>query len=160
MILNKDYLNQTFEYRNGELFRKIARRGYAVGSKVGTKHHTGYIYVKLDGKIYSAHKLIFIMFNGYMPKVVDHIDGNPLNNKIENLRAATQQQNCWNTVTRRTNTSGIKNVSWNKESKKWKVSMRINRKMKNIGFFHDLELAELVAIEARNKYHGEFANHV
>ncbi len=61
--------------------------------------------------------------------------------------------------TPKTNKSGVKNVSWYKSLNKWVVSMRVKNTAKTIGYFDDLELAELVAIEARNKYRGEFANH-
>ena len=76
---------------------------------------------------------------------------------VENLREATNQQNQFNVGLLGRNKSGVKNVVWNRC--KWKVYMRINSKTKNLGAFEDLELAELVAIEARNKFHGEFVNH-
>ena len=64
-----------------------------------------------------------------------------------------------NRKTPKNNTSGVKGVSWHKRSKKWVVSIGVNWKRKALGYFDDLDLAELVSIEARNKYHGEFANH-
>ena len=69
-----------FEYRDGELYRK---HGPFAG-KAGTLHHTGYIQVKVGKKNYRAHRIIFAMHHGYMPKNVDHIDGNKLNNKNNN----------------------------------------------------------------------------
>ena len=99
------------------------------------------------------------MFNGYLPKFIDHIDCNPSNNKIENLREATFSQNQHNTKKRITNTSGVKNVHWYKPLKKWMVYIMINKKRKHLGYFNNIELAELVAQEARNKYHGKYARH-
>ena len=57
------------------------------------------------------------------------------------------------------NTSGVKNVCFHKGNNKWVVQLRINKKKKHFGCYEDLELAELVAIEARNKFYGKWANH-
>ena len=145
--------NDIFEYHEGELYRK---NGQFAG-KAGTLHHTGYIQVKVKQKNYRAHRIIFAMHHGYMPECIDHIDGNPLNNNIENLRESTNQQNQRNTGLCKRNKSGIKNVVFNRN--KWKVYMRVNKRMTCLGSFDNPELAELVAIEARNKYHKEFVNH-
>jgi hypothetical protein len=144
---------ELFEYRNGDLYRK---HGQFAG-KAGTLHHTGYTQVKVGKKNYRAHRIIFAMHHGYFPDYVDHIDGNRLNNRIENLREATNQQNQYNVGLISRNKSGAKNVVWDRN--RWKVYMRINKKMTHIGAFEDFELAELVATEARNKFHGEFVKH-
>ena len=144
---------EVFEYQDGKLHRKHGQfKGVA-----GTVHHTGYEQVKVGKKTYRSHRVIFAMHHGYMPQTIDHIDGNKLNNRIENLRESTTQQNQFNVGLTGRNKSGSKNVIWNKC--KWKVYMRINKKMKHIGAFEDFELADLVATEARNKLHGEFVNH-
>jgi hypothetical protein len=91
--------------------------------------------------------------------MVDHIDGNPSNNRIENLRGATNAQNLQNAKIHQNNTSGIKNVHFDKQKNRWNVQLRIDKKIKHFGLYKDLELAELVATEARNKYHGDFARH-
>ena len=97
------------------------------------------------------------MFNVYMPKEVDHIDGNSLNNKIENLREANRSENVCNIGIKKTNTSGYKGVHWDKARNKWMVTVQKNKKIVFNKRFEDLELAVLVAEEARNKYHKEFA---
>mgnify|MGYP003352976334 CR=1 FL=1 len=142
-----------FEYKDGELYRK---HGQFAG-KAGTLHHSGYIQVKVGKKNYRAHRVIFAMHHGYMPEYIDHIDGNKLNNRIENLRPATNQQNQFNVGLVKRNKSGVKNVFF--ANNKWKVYMRVNKKMRSLGSFDDLELAQLVAVEARNKFHGEYVNH-
>ena len=144
---------EVFEYQDGKLYRKHGQfKGIA-----GTVHGAGYEQVKIGKKTYRSHRVIFAMHHGYMPEMLDHVDGNKLNNRVENLREATNQQNQFNVGLLGRNKSGVKNVVWNRC--KWKVYMRINSKTKNLGAFEDLELAELVAIEARNKFHGEFVNH-
>jgi len=130
-----------------------------IGKKAGCKSSGAYGVVNLDGQAYSIHKVIFCMHNGFMPEIVDHINGDKSDHKIENLRAATHQSNNWNRVTQSNNKLGLKNISWHKQNQKYWVQLAKNGKKIVSVFVEDLELAELVAIEARNKYHGEFANH-
>ena len=145
----KTFFEQHFFYKDGILFRK--------NTDWSSKGKRPYARVRVNQKAYGVHVVIFALHHGYIPETVDHVNGNPLDNRIENLRAATQQQNLWNQ--RRNSTTGIKNVSWHKFSGKWQVRIRALGKRICLGLFDDIELAELVAIEARNKYHGEFANH-
>ena len=153
--------NEAFEYRNGELYWKIMTNPSKklIGKKAGCKSSGAYGVVNLDGQAYSIHKVIFCMHNGFMPEIVDHINGDKSDHRIENLRAATHQSNNWNRVTQSNNKLGKKNISWHPQNKKYWVQLAKNGKKIVSVFVEDLELAELVAIEARNKYHGEFANH-
>jgi len=159
MPLSKEMLNELFEYRDGEIYYKVSRSRNKAGEKAGTLCNKKYYRVKIDGKVYLNHRIIFMMHYGYLPKEIDHIDGNKLNNKIENLRPASHAENQWNTKKRKDSNANVKGVSWHKKNKMWNVKINCNNNRYNIGYFKDLELAELVAIEARNKYHGEFANH-
>jgi hypothetical protein len=160
MTLSKDYLNQIFEYRDRELYWKVDRGSNKVKNMlVGSADVYGYLETSISKKSYKVHRLIFMMHHGYLPKIVDHIDGNKLNNNIKNLRPANHNQNNQNSKKPITNTSGAKGVYWCKNVKKWRVCIRANGKHRHIGLFKDLELADLVAKEARDKYHGEFARH-
>jgi hypothetical protein len=91
---------------------------------------------------------------------IDHINGVKDDNRIENLREATETQNQHNTPKRKNNTSGYKNVFWEKSRHKWRVEIRIgNKKSKVIGRFNELEEAVVIATKVRENYHGEFARH-
>ncbi len=159
-IITQDYVKQLFEYRDGELYWKVKySQRVKIGAKAGALDGDEYFRISINGKRYLNHRLIFLMHHGYLPEYLDHIDGNPSNNKIENLRAATLTQNQHNRKLGKDNTSGVKGVCWHKIKKKWQVQLRINNKVKHFGYFKNLELADLVAQEARNKYHGAFANH-
>jgi hypothetical protein len=153
--IDSTLLNQLFKYENGQLLR--LSKTTKTYEKCGNLRPDNYDQLQINGKKYLKHRIIFAMFHGYFPKFVDHIDNNPQNNLIENLRAATRAQNCQNAKIPKTNKSGFKNVCWHKTSKKWKVQININQKLKCIGYFKDIELADLVAQEARDKYHKEFA---
>ena len=159
-MLEKQLLDKLFEYKDGVLYRKIAVNRMPAGVKAGVlRKSDGYIHIRIKGKKYLAHRLIFFMFYGFMPKNIDHINNNRLDNSILNLRAASDSENRQNSKSRTDNTSGIKGVSWYNRLNCWRVQIGLNKKIKHIGYFIDLDLAELVAIEARNKYHGVFANH-
>lgn len=161
-MLTKEYLHELFDYHDGHLYWKINKGKIVSGTKAGCTHTTSPNYtcwvIRVDGKLYKAHRLIYCYFYNELPKQIDHKDNNPLNNNINNLRKASQSQNCLNSSLSKRNTSGVKGVSWRKSSKKWTVRVTVNNKYMSFGNFDDKELAELVAIEARNKYHGEFAN--
>jgi len=156
-----DRFNEAFEYRDGKLYWKINtnKSKKLIGKEAGCKSSGEYGCVNLDRKSYSIHKVIFCMHHGWMPVVVDHINLTRDDHRIENLRAATHVTNNYNKPAQKNNKLGMKNVCWSKQNKKWFVQLTQNRKVVYRKFFDDLELAELVAIEARNKYHGEFANH-
>jgi hypothetical protein len=160
MSLTQTLAKEFFEHRDGVLYwKKQTSTRVIAGSKAGRVDTNGYVIIGLNRKRYKAHRIIFLMLNGYVPPILDHIDGNRSNNKIKNLRAATVSQNLQNSKTYKSNTSGIKGVSWEKDRNKWKVQIMLRGKNKVIRNLEDLELAELVAIEVRNKYHGEYANH-
>lgn len=158
--MNKKTILEIFYYLDGNLYWKNNRGpNNCKDKKAGSIKKNKYVNISLNKKMYLAHRLIFLMHYGYLPKIIDHIDGNPSNNKIENLREANQQQNSLNCKISKKNTSGVKNVRFNKKIKKWVVNININKKLTYLGAYQDLDLAELVAIKARNKYHQQFARH-
>lgn len=156
-MVTQERVKELLEYipDTGEFFWKKRYHKSLVGTKAGCKTNNGYITISVDGKFFLAHRLAFLWMTGEIPEYTDHRNNDKSDNRWANLRPATMQENNQNRSIQKRNTSGVKNVSFNKASGKWRVS--IGRK--EIGRFDDLELAELVAIEAREKYHGEFARH-
>ena len=158
-MINQKEIQAIFDYKDGTLYWKNHKYRKLIGKEAGTKDSKGYIIVGLFGKRYKAHRIIFMLFHGYLPEYLDHIDGNPSNNIIDNLRAATMSENHQNKRIQKNNRSGYKNVYWHAKKEKWDVRISVNNTIKFIGTFDDLELADLVAQEARDKYNGEFARH-
>ena len=149
--MNKSELEQTFYYKNNELYRvkddKLA----------GNVNSRGYRRVYFKNKYRAVHRIVFLLHHGYLPKYIDHIDGNPLNNNINNLRPATISTNGMNRKLNKNNKLNVKNVCWDKHKSAWKVQVKANKKLVYSRDFRDFELAELVAHEARDKFHKDFA---
>jgi hypothetical protein len=147
------------EYKNGELYWTSNASVKMRGKLAGSLNNRGYRKIEINGKKYGAHQIVFALHNGYIPEVLDHINNNPSDNRIENLRAATKSENGYNRKQILSNTSGAKNVSYRQDTNKWRVDIRIDGKPFCFGSYDDFDLADLVATEARNKYHGQFKNH-
>ena len=147
-----------FDYQDGQLYWRV-KKSYRVeiGKEAGCKNSHGYCVVRVDGVLYGVHRIVFLMHHGYLPDTIDHIDGNPQNNNIENLRQATNVENCYNRGKQSNNKSGCKNVHWKAKIKHWSVEIQVNKVKHYLGIYKDLELAALVASEARDLYHGKFA---
>jgi len=157
-MITQTLLNQIFCYENGELFWKISpAKQIKIGSKAGNLKPNGYFRVGIGHKSYAIHRLIFMMHHGYMPTEIDHIDNNPSNNCIENLREANRFQNTQNAIKRKDCSSRVKGVCWKKSHKKWVVQLQVNGKRKSFGYYNDIEYAKFVADAMRYKYHKEFS---
>lgn len=159
-MITQALVKELFEYKDGELFWKEGGRPKVrQGDRAGFVTTRGYRKVSINSKRYYIHRLVFLMFHGYFPKFVDHINGNSGDNRIENLREATNAQNMHNAKLSKTNTSGVKGVSWHKDAKKWRVRLSLNGKRINLGLYNTLEQAATVSKTARQNYHKEFTNH-
>jgi len=156
---SQEELNALLEYRDGKLFWKVSRGGIKIGSEAGSLKGTGYKYVSINNQLYRFHRLIWIMHGNDPVDCLDHIDGDPLNNRIENLRAATKIENNCNRKLRSNNTSGIKGVSWNKRQSCWQGYVYYKGKAHFAGLFKDKEECAKAVRELREKLHGDFTNH-
>ena len=155
----RQMLLDAFEYRDGHLYWKKKKYVRKPKSPVGRLNKGGYRNVTLNYKCYYAHRITFLMHHGYLPKFVDHIDGNKDNNKIENLRAATQSENLHNSKRNKRSTTGHKGVKWSKQKQKFIGIVRSNYKEYYAGAYNTIEEAAKATIELRNKLHGAFAKH-
>jgi len=117
----------------------------------------GYVEVSIDGKAYYAHRLIWLIMTGAMPcDQIDHIDHNPNNNRWENLREATHQENSKNMSMPVNNTSGHVGVSQLYDSDRYQAYIDIDGKRKSLGLFDSFNDAVAARRAAQEKagYHG------
>lgn len=156
---DRELLHQLLAYdpREGLLHWKVSRGKVKAGDIAGGVNSNGYLLIKIEGTNYRAHRIAFFMFYGEEPPVVDHIDGNILNNRIANLRAATIKQNQHNRKSRKGSSSKYVGVRWKKQCLKWNAEISVNNRKKHIGYFEsEIQAARAYDREAISLY-GDFA---
>lgn len=149
---NPSYLSTFIRYEpdTGLLFwvecpeKGMAWNAIRPGKQACQHHKDGYRRIRIGRVAFAAHRLAWAMYHGEWPLLgIDHIDGNPSNNKIGNLRDVTQAVNARNTKLYSTNTSGKAGVCLKKG--KWVAQIMFNGKNMSIGSFENFE----DAVEAR-----------
>jgi hypothetical protein len=154
-----DYFN-LFEYKDGELYWLVKPcKNMPVGIRAGSLRKDGYIGIFINGTYYFAHRIVWEMHKGKIPDglVIDHIDGDRANNKIENLRVCTFQQNHFNRGKQSNNKSGFKGVSWHRQKQKWVAQIKIKGRNKFLGFFEDPKEAYEKYCQKAIEHYGEYA---
>jgi HNH endonuclease/AP2 domain len=151
-----------YDPETGILTRLIKTRISPVGSQLGVKSGYGRMVacLNVNGKSYTykVHRLAWLHYYGEWPSAdVDHKDGDPSNNRISNLRIATDSQNLGNMKKPITNKSGKKGVSWHAVGKKWQAHVKINGVNKYLGLFATIDEAHSAYCQAATEGRGEFA---
>jgi len=113
------------------------------GNLAGTINSHGYWMVGIKNVKYLAHRLAWLHVHGENPKELDHINQNPLDNRIKNLRVVTHLENGKNQVLRKNNTSGVMGVYWRKDINKWAAQLVIERKVTPLGTYTNMAEAIL-----------------
>lgn len=156
-----EYLRQVLDYDpdTGNLYWLVDKGPRArAGHKVTRKNCFGYIYVGIDKQQYMGHALAWALHYGQKPTFeIDHIDGNPANNRINNLRKADRTIQNRNKKIQNNNTSGFKGVHFKKETGKWCARIFISKKAIHLGYFNDPKIAYDAYCDAAKKHFGEYA---
>jgi len=165
------YFREAFEYVDGKLFWKERplhhfnniqdqqRMNSRHAGKEAGCEFKGYRGVLINRTRVATHTVIFAIHYGRIPKMVDHVDGNPLNNRIENLRQCNSLENNLNARLRKDSQSGVKGVSWSKACKKWVAYAKLNGAHKHLGTFDAIFDAVATRRSFANRHYGEFVNH-
>lgn len=126
----------------------------------GSTDTSGYGLIRVNGKVEKVHRFVWEREFGEIPlgKMIDHACHTRHCANKDHLRLATRSENQRNlSGLSRHNTSGHRNVSWDKDARKWAVQLGYNGRNLKIGRFEDIEDAKSAAHEAREKYYQEFA---
>lgn len=144
----QEELHKFFKYRDGKMYNKINRSRAIKGKEAGSFRDHGYREIRFNNIQYKTHRLIWIMFNGSIdPNLsIDHINGNPSDNRIENLRLVTHQENHFNKIK-------TKGYCWSKAANKWRAQITLNNKQIYLGLFDNKEDARAAYLKAKKEYH-------
>ena len=121
------------------------------GTAAGSKDSNGYLRIRLGGA-YAAHRLAFIYMTGKYPNVIDHINGNPSDNRWINIRSVTRAENAKNQKIGVRNSTGSLGVYWVAEGKKWRSKIKVGGKQINLGLFSNINDARAARLAAEKKY--------
>lgn len=163
-MLTRERVADLLEYDGEKLIWKVsrarlARAGSAAGYVWTAPSGCQYLHVMIDGKKYKAHRLIWLLHYGAWPKqFIDHIDGNGLNNRVENLRDVSHTENQQNSRKSSANVSGVVGVIWHKQAQKWQAQIKAGGKRIHLGLFTDKAEAVAARKAAEVKY-GYHPNH-
>jgi hypothetical protein len=156
-----DEVREVFDYdeETGQLIWKIKPcKKVNIGDVAGS-YNRGYKKTGYKFATYFIHRLVWAYVHGKFPSNdIDHIDGDPANNRISNLRAVSHQVNLKNSKLSKRNKSGITGVYWNKKTSKWEIAIGIKGKKSHLGCFGDFFEACCARKSAENKY-GYHPNH-
>lgn len=146
--ISQQTVKELFTYRDGDLIWNV-NRGFnkTKNKKAGNVNNKGYLQVSIYGKLYKAHRLIYIYHYGEIRDnyVIDHINREKTDNRIENLRMITEYENRLN--------SGAVGFSMHKETGKYEARIRINKKNIYLGVFENKESASIAYINAKKEFH-------
>ena len=166
MITRKDVLNNfTYDKELGGLLWSVDRGSNKVkGINAGTVHTDNRkgkgerkeIRIKFNNVTYPVHRLVWLYIHGEWPDEIDHLDGDTLNNKLENLRSCTRLDNQKNIKVRKDTKTGINGVGVQKSTGRYQVRIVIDydggRRRKFLGYFDQIWDAICVRKSADNKY--------
>ncbi|HQS22771.1 MAG TPA: HNH endonuclease signature motif containing protein [Acidovorax defluvii] len=128
------------------------------GDVAGTLRSDGYTAIRIDGAKYQAHRLAWLYVFGTLPSgQIDHFNGVRSDNRIANLRIATNSENCRNRPKRADNTSGFKGVSFEASSGKWRANAADSEgKWRSLGRHKTPEMAHAAYEKFTTEQHGNF----
>lgn len=158
-MITQDELKELFSYDSstGLFIRKTitGRHGrWKSGDIAGSVNAQGYWQINIGGHVYLAHRLVWLYVYGYFPIGVDHINGIRRDNRLHNLREATQAQNMQNEkLARKNNVSGLLGVTFRKDRGTYVAKIRSNGKQINLGTFDNAEDAHAAYISAKREMH-------
>ena len=156
-------LKNMFIYDDGNIYRTKRAGCFKVGSKAGSiwkdpkRENHKYMVIKISGKEYKLHRIIWCLINGKMPDgQIDHINGDTLDNRIENLRVVDNVTNSKNRGIQSNNTTGYHGIT--RHNGRFRVRINHNGKRLSCGVYDTFEEALSKRLELEEEY-GYHKNH-
>lgn len=145
----------SYNPETGELRRLVPAGGQRIGDVAGSVTRRGYRLVNISGHRVMAHRLAWLYMTGEHPMgVIDHKDGDSLNNRFDNLRDVTQAVNLQNQrKARSVSTSGVLGVYLDKRRGVWVSDIGFDGKRIRLGAFKTIEDAQAAYLNAKRQYH-------
>jgi len=132
--------------------------GQYAGHPAGGPRRIGYRYIAINSRRYASHRLAWVIMTGEWPETeMDHKDGNPSNNRWDNLRLASREQNLANIRGHKDSRCGLKGATYNKLRGTWQAQIMANRKVYHLGVFPTAQEAHEAYCAAAIRLKGEFA---
>ena len=145
----------TYDPLTGVLVWRVSRSKAFAGAQAGARTSHGYMAIGIDGEKFRAHRVAWAMSHGDWPlHTIDHIDGDRLNNKLENLRCVSQAVNMQNRrKPTKSNTSGFLGVYWSERLGGWVASVSVGDKRKRAGPYRTPERASEAYVQRKRQHH-------
>lgn len=159
--MNQDRLRELLSYDpDTGVFTWLVPKGRSRrGQVAGCVSVNGYVEIRIDRHHHLGHRLAWLYVFGEFPKEqIDHINNDRSDNRLSNLRAATNSQNHCNKKRPVNNTSGVKGVTWDTDRQRWAAQLVVNGNRKFLGRFAEIADATAAVEQARAAMHKEFAN--
>lgn len=154
--LTQDYLRSVLDYdpESGVfMWKRKPSNNVDMSRPAGNVQSTGYRVIRVNGTLYKAHRLAWLHFHGFWPPaLIDHINGEKSDNRIQNLRCATPLQNVQNqTKPHRGNKSGALGVSVEKSG--FSARIRVDGRLMRLGYYGSLTEAQAAYVTAKRRLH-------
>lgn len=153
--MTQDEARTCFEYRDGFMYWKQRGKGRQLGRPIGNQR-TGYGRIRVNGRTYPTHSLIWLYHFGSLPELLDHVNLDKYDNRVENLRVATTQQNGANRPLNRNNTSGFRGVSFYGPRQKYRAMLGLNGSAVLLGYFNTAKEAKECYDKTAREWFGEY----
>lgn len=156
--LTAERLRSLLDYNaeTGRFVCRVARGKCRPGDVVGSEDNRGYAVVGIDYRLHKAHRLAWLYVYGTWPSAdIDHVNGDHADNRLCNLREATNAENQHNVVMAQTNSAcGVRGVHWEPDRSKWRAQIMVNGRRHALGRFATQDEAVAAYWDAKERHHG------